>query len=52
MHEDDDQVLCPILHSLVIAFSDRAFAAEDLQSVEQFQRMRVDLLTPRCQLFH
>lgn len=51
MHEDDDPVLCPFLHSLATAFSDRAFAAEDLQSAEQFQRVRVEP-SLRCQIFH
>lgn len=41
MHEDDDPVLCPIFQFLAIAFADQAFAANDLQSVDQLDNVRV-----------
>lgn len=51
MHEHDDGVLCLGLHFLAIAFSNRAFAAEDSQFVEQLQRVCAEHLR-RCQILY
>ena len=51
MHEDDDSVFCPILQFLAIAFADQAFAAADLQSVEQLRNVRIQPPL-RAQIFH
>lgn len=51
MHEDDDPVFCPVLQFLAIAFADQAFAADDLQLVEQLRNTRVEPPL-RCQIFN
>lgn len=50
MHEDDDPVFCPVLQFLATAFADQAFAAKDLQSVDQLDNVRVSP-PRRCQIF-
>ncbi len=42
LHEQDDNLaLCPVLHFLVLAFSDNAFKAPDLNCPEVIYQMKV-----------